>query len=749
MSIRIRLLLLVLAVWLPAALALAWYASATYKREAEAARKNILQVGDSLMSAVERELIARATLAHTLSRTSAARDGDRERFGQEASAASAGSDSWVFLADRTTLLASTLASGKGTAGSTGRRDGAPFVTDEPRIFFTDAVGPPGQGKFLVMLTPVPGGDAVGFNVGVCFNTSVMQTVVSRFRYPERSVAAILDHDQLIVARSRNPEKWVGTWATGDVRVRAGAGKAGFAESVTLDGIPSLTYLTAPNRFGWTVVVALPKAALSEAARQVTLEVLAASALLLGMGLWLARIAARRISAPVLALKGAAARLGQDAVPPVLATGVSEADDVSIALHEAGLRAREASKVLEGRIEEAVRQAEQAQAKLLEGQKHEAIGRLTGGIAHDFNNLLQTISTSLQVLDKTTSDPRHRKVLESSMRACTRAADLVRQMLTFGRMQAQRPKPLHIRDFMLDHQELMLRAVGARVQLSASIEPGLPGVYVDPTQLELAMLNLLFNASQAMPDGGSVTVTARIAERSETASLGTRPFVCIQVADDGPGMQPDVLARAFEPYFTTKPVGAGSGLGLAQVKSFARQSGGDVLLESGPARGTRACVLLPASDLPIAHEQRPAQETVAQRPLKILMVEDDVLISSVVVPALEAEGHEVRLCLTADDALPILSEGEKFDVVFTDIVMPGKLSGLDLMNWCRDHRPTLATLVTSGYAKELQGSQVQVLNKPYGMQALLAALQRAVDEKREADSVGRPTDGRFSGAGGQP
>jgi signal transduction histidine kinase/ActR/RegA family two-component response regulator len=415
--------------------------------------------------------------------------------------------------------------------------------------------------------------------------------------------------------------------------------------------------------------------------------------------------------------------------------VSEADDVSVALHEAGLRAREASKVLERRIEAAVHQAEQAQAKLLEGQKHEAIGRLTGGIAHDFNNLLQTISTSLQVLDKTTSDARHRKVLESSMRACTRAADLVRQMLTFGRMQAQRPKPLNLRDFMLDHQELMLRAVGSRVRLSASIDPGLPGVYVDPTQLELAMLNLLFNASQAMPEGGSVDITARMAESSETASLGTIPCVCIQVVDDGPGMPPDVLARAFEPYFTTKPIGAGSGLGLAQVKSFARQSGGDVLLDSGPGRGTRACILLPASDLPVAPEQGPAQEVVVQRPLKILMVEDDVLISSVVVPALEAEGHQVQLCSTADHALPVLSEGAEFDVVFTDIVMPGKLSGLDLMNWCLEHRPTLATLVTSGYAKELKNSQVQVLNKPYGMRSLLAALQRAVDEKRRTDTAG--------------
>jgi CheY-like chemotaxis protein len=229
----------------------------------------------------------------------------------------------------------------------------------------------------------------------------------------------------------------------------------------------------------------------------------------------------------------------------------------------------------------------------------------------------------------------------------------------------------------------------------------------------------------------------MAENSETASLGTGPFVCLQVVDDGPGMPPDVLARAFEPYFTTKPVGAGSGLGLAQVQSFARQSGGDVLLESGPASGTRACILLPASDLPVSPEQGPVQEVVVQRPLKVLMVEDDVLISSVVVPALEVEGHEVRLCSTADQALPVLSEGAQFDVVFTDIVMPGKLSGLDLMNWCLDHRPALATLVTSGYAKELKDMQVPVLNKPYGMQALLAALQRAVDEKKAATAGSSP------------
>jgi signal transduction histidine kinase len=594
-------------------------------------------------------------------------------------------------------------------------------TDATDVFFTPA-GPVRRAPVVALFRAPLGDLPPRYNVGVALEPAAIQALLAQQAAPDGALVSVMDDEQLVMARTRNPDRWLGQSAGPLIKRRARAGVEGFLDSVTLDGVSSLTWTSAPNAYRWNVVVATPKSALGAKARELTLQAVAAAGGLLLIGLALVLAASRRVSGPVRALHEAAAKLRADQVPLRLATGVREVDDISAVLHDAGLHSLEATRTLEQRVADAVQQAEDAQAKLLEGQKHEAIGRLTGGLAHDFNNLLQTISTALQVFERTKDAPPHPRTLDAALRATHRAAQLVRQMLTVGRTRPQQLAAVAFGDFLLGARELVQKAVGQGVALRADVDPALRHLHVDPSQLELALLNLIFNARDAMPGGGRVTVSARNIE-------GQRAVVA--VTDTGLGMDEQTLARATDPYFTTKPVGRGSGLGLAQVRGFALQSGGDIRLSSTPGKGTTVEMHLPTIDAPPPAQAASARASCG-RPLRVLMVEDDLLVSSVVVPALEAAGHAVTLSATADEAVERLRGGAAFDVVFTDVVMPGRMSGMDLAAWCREQRPAQPVVVASGYSAQALAS-VEVLNKPYDVNALLEALDRAAAGRlREAE-----------------
>jgi len=709
----------VLVVWLPAVVGFALLARATYVRETDGAQQHVQQLAQSLSSLVERELDKRAVTARALGASTALKTRDLGAFYNEASVAVEGTQSWVVLQNADTQLFSTRAPFQLGAASP-RAEDSSFVS-VPTVAFIKT-GVVSRTPRLAVIAPELLVSPAQYNIGVCFEPLVVQSILDQTTFPEGSVAGIVDQNFLIVARTRDAAKWLGKPSASGLLRRMHAREYGFAQSTTLDGVPSMVYLAKPNRYGWMTPIAIPMSAFSTAAWRVTAQAFAASGALLVIGLAWALYAARRISAPVLALRAAALELSLDAVPPKLDTGVEEADEVSAALHDAGLRAHEATVTLERRVAEAVNESREAQARLLNGQKHEAIGRLTGGIAHDFNNLLQTISVGLQVMEMTATAGQ-KKVLESSRRATTKAAELVKQMLAFGKAASLTPQAVNFADFMLKTQDLASKALGAKIVLTASVDPHLPGIYVDPTQLELALLNLVFNARDAMPGGGKIEITARVAAEEQTRTLGECAFVRIDVADDGPGMDAQTLSRALEPYFTTKEIGAGSGLGLPQVDSFVKQSGGEVRLQSAPGKGTRISLFLPSCELPGTAQVRVAQH-LEHRKLSILMVEDDILVSSVVVPALESAGHKVTLCGTADDAVLVLQRGAPFDVLFTDVVMPGKMTGMDLARWCASNIPTLGVVVATGYTSQASDTTAEVLRKPYEMAALLAALHRA-------------------------
>jgi signal transduction histidine kinase len=728
-SIRTRLLILVFAVWLPAMAGFGLLARSTYLNETQAATLHLRDLARTISFVVDSELDKRAAIAYTLGAARSLKEDALQRFYDHAKRATEGTGNTVLVVDATRQILNTRKPFGEPLPLRGWLPDPPLITGAPVV--TDLLTSKVNGEpVLTVIAAEPGVAPQRYNIGVAFSPSVIQRVLDAQKMPANAVASVLDGKYQTVARSKDPQKWLGSRAAPATVAAASNGLLDQQfDSTSREGEPTVAFVARSPRYGWTVAVGLPRAALNKPAIRVTIQAFLAAGILAAIGLLLALYFARQIGGPVLALSDAAAELGRDRVPAPLRTGLSEADQVGAALHEAGLRSARATELLELRVAEAIRQTQEAQTRLLDGQKHEAIGRLTGGLAHDLNNFLQTMSTGLQVLDRLVKEDTGRRVIEASTRALDKAATLVRQMLAFGRTQPLKPQPIDLHDFVLRCEDLMGRAVGGKVRLGADIQPGLPPLMADPTQFELALLNLVFNARDAMPEGGTVTIRGHFASATQVAALPPGRYLAVDVVDTGGGMDAEVLQRVFEPYFTTKAVGVGSGLGLPQVRAFAVQSGGTATISSERGVGTTVSLLLPVSVDPVNESSAAAAASAEFMPLRVLFVEDDLLVSSVVVPALRAAGHTVRHCLTGDAAVRALQDGGLFDVVFTDVVMPGTMSGLDLAAWCRTNMPAMAVIVATGYTTQHIDASVKVLAKPYSVDVLLVELQYAVRVKR--------------------
>jgi len=704
-------------------------ARSTYLHETRAATDHLRDLARSISILVDGELDKRAAIANTLGAARSLKDGELERFYEQAKRATEGSGNTVLVVDATRQILNTRKPFGEPLPARGWLPDPPLVSGLPVV--TDLLTGKISGQpVLTVMAAEPGVAQQRYNIGVAFGPDVIQRLLDLQKMPPDAVASVLDGKFQTVARSKDPQKWLGVRAASATVAAASNGLLDQQfESMSHEGEPTVAFVARSARYGWTVGVGLPRSALREPAIRVTIQAFAAAGIVAVIGLVLALYFARQIGGPVLALSDAAAELGRDRVPAPLRTGLFEADQVGAALHDAGVRSARGTELLESRVAEAIRQTQEAQTRLLDGQKHEAIGRLTGGLAHDLNNFLQTMSTGLQVLDRLVKEDAGRRVIEASTRALDKAATLVRQMLAFGRTQPLKPQPIDLHDFVLRCEDLMGRAVGGKVRLSADIEPGLPPLMADATQFELALLNLVFNARDAMPDGGTVLIRGRLASATQASALPPGRYIAVDVVDTGGGMDAEVLQRVFEPYFTTKAVGVGSGLGLPQVRAFAVQSGGAATISSERGVGTTVSLLLPVSRDPVQASDAGSTAPAEFMPLRVLFVEDDLLVSSVVVPALRAAGHTVRHCLTGEAAARALQDGGLFDVVFTDVVMPGAMSGLDLAAWCHANIPAMAVIVATGYTTQHIEAGVKVLSKPYSIETLLMELQYAVRVKR--------------------
>jgi signal transduction histidine kinase len=366
-------------------------------------------------------------------------------------------------------------------------------------------------------------------------------------------------------------------------------------------------------------------------------------------------------------------------------------------------------------------------QLAQARKMEAVGQLTGGVAHDFNNLLTVVLGNIDILARRQEDEARRtRRVDAIRQAAERGRDLTRQLLAFSRRQHLSPITLDVNALIRDFAALMRQAVGEAVTIDLDLAGEPLCTHVDATQLETALLNLAVNARDAMPDGGRLTIAT--GREPGPPELG---YVCVEVRDTGVGMNEDVRSRVFEPFFTTKEVGKGSGLGLSQVYGFVRQSEGEVRLRSAPGEGAAFQLLLPASAAraeAAPQSLRPAKiEGGAE---KVLLVEDDPTVLALTLDVLTGLGYEVTTATNANEGLEIIQSGAEIDLLFTDVVMPGGVSGVSLARTARELRPNLRVLLTSGFVGEgqvMEGREFPLLDKPYETATLASTLRKLLDK----------------------
>lgn len=371
-----------------------------------------------------------------------------------------------------------------------------------------------------------------------------------------------------------------------------------------------------------------------------------------------------------------------------------------------------------------------ESALNEARRLEAIGRLAGGVAHDFNNLLQVVSGACNLLPYARNDSARTKTLiDTILRATERGSKLTQQMLAFGRRQVLSTDALDVAQHVMEMKDLLQQSLREKITLELRLQADLWHAHADVTQLEVALLNLMINAKDALPSGGTVTLIAHnvrlpTPEISEVSDL-TGDFVWLTVSDDGPGMQPEVAAQAFEPFFTTKRIGEGSGLGLSQVYGFAKQSGGTAWIRTSE-RGTSVSILLPrgATKSSVQHARQSHIVASAERlgGVRVLCVEDDETVGEVTTALLITFGCKVNRALNADEALQ--KDLHDYDLVFSDVQMPGLMDGIALAKEIAARRPDLPILLASGYMiapERLRELHVNVIAKPYTANALRMAL----------------------------
>ena len=411
--------------------------------------------------------------------------------------------------------------------------------------------------------------------------------------------------------------------------------------------------------------------------------------------------------------------------------------------------RHLNETLEARVIEEIAERRRAEAVLIQAQKMETVGKLTGGVAHDFNNLLQVVSGNLQLLGKDVAgNERAEQRVANAMAGVSRGAKLAAQLLAFGRRQALEPRVVNPTRLVRDMDDMLRRAIGEGVEVETVVAGGLWNCFIDPAQLENALLNLAINARDAMEGNGRLTIELGNASLDDAycrthAEVEPGQYVMLAVSDTGGGMGAEVLDRVFEPFFSTKSEGKGSGLGLSMVYGFVKQSGGHVKIYSEPGEGTTVKLYLPrsmaAEDALVALDTGP----IAGGTETVLVVEDDEEVRATVVEMLGDLGYRVLKAVDAGSALSVIESGVPIDLLFTDVVMPGKLKSPELARMARERLPGIAVLFTSGYTENsiVHGGKldagVELISKPYSREALARRIRHVLANGQQRRAVETP------------
>ncbi|MGI4848869.1 MAG: response regulator [Janthinobacterium lividum] len=420
-------------------------------------------------------------------------------------------------------------------------------------------------------------------------------------------------------------------------------------------------------------------------------------------------------------------------------------EARVRYHSAAYRARQERDAAFLSLRQREEELRLSQAALHQAQKMEAIGQLTGGVAHDFNNVLQIIGSNLHLVKRLGGIAQPTEVrIDAALRGVDRGASLAAQLLAFARRQPLQNAVVNLAAILTEINDMLRSLLGPRAQIIADIAPDLWPTEVDASQLTNAILNLAINARDAMPDGGTLAITARnIGAGTRTFSDSQTEYVGIEIADSGCGMDAAVLRRAVEPFFTTKTTGNGTGLGLSMVYGFVKQSGGEITIDSEVGIGTRVNIYLrrsagdqPARLVSTAVLNLPAEVT-SRAGETILVVEDEEMVRNGAVDYLSAYGYHVLSAENADAASAMIENGTRIDLLFTDVIMPGATNCLMLSELVHQKLPQARILYTSGYAEGVLShdgkvmSGIVLLPKPYSMQVLSARIRQMLDEQPAA------------------
>ncbi len=380
--------------------------------------------------------------------------------------------------------------------------------------------------------------------------------------------------------------------------------------------------------------------------------------------------------------------------------------------------------------------------LHKSQRLEALGQLTGGIAHDFNNLLTIITGNHELLEMELQTDEQRDLLQRANNAAMMGGRLTNRLLTFARRRRLEPALIDLNEQVMSMAEILRRTLGENLTFATLLAPRLWLVRTDPSEVESAVLNLAINARDAMPQGGKLVIETKnvvLGEHDLASEANVAPgeYVRLTVSDTGSGMAPEVLSRAFEPFYTTKPTGKGTGLGLSVIYGFVHQSGGHVTLQSEIGKGTNVTIYLPRAAEKGAKAEVPKrpQGSNASHGETVLLVEDNEDVRAVTARRLRRLGYKVEMADNAPRAIDILRAGTAVDLVFSDIVMPGGLSGLDLAQWIRVRLPHMPVLLTTGYAEEMEKAHemglgdIEIIRKPYASDDLAVALRKVLLQKK--------------------
>ncbi|WP_457390184.1 ATP-binding protein [Roseateles sp. P5_E1] len=738
-TIRSRLLLLVLSVLLPGMLGVAWLIASIYETERDAHERTLRDTTRALSLLVDGELSRRAAIAQVLAQSPALdgpgplREESRLAFERLARRAMQGLSGWVELRAPGKLLLST----RPGDGASAESSAPEALSATPVMLPLQPVAPTPTGvppePHAAWVEPVTRDGRLVYNLVVTVRPSELQRVLQAQSPHPGWIGAVMDSSGRLVARLPGGAAYVGREGRADLRQRMAAAREGGFESISLDGRATAGYFST-SALGWSYVSAMPREEFAgrvpQAVQRVAVGALALLALAMAGAIWVSR----RIERPIGALK----RLAQDlqAGRPVQAapTGMAECDEVAEALASAARDMETSRAELELSVAQAVERTRHVEQRGAQSQRVVALGRLTGGVAHEFNNLLGVISNSMHLMQRHPSAAELQGPLRATQRSVDKGSALTQHLLRFSGRRPVRVQTLSLARYLPEVQELMRSVLGRRIEIQVQVAANVWPVRVDANELDLALVNLALNAHDAMPTGGELRLRASNAEAHDKEGLPPGDYVLLTVGDDGMGLEPSLVEHAFEPFFTTKGVGQGSGLGLSQVHGFATQAGGTARLASTPGVGTTVSLLLPVASN-AQDNQMPAFADTAPQSIAgatVLLVEDDEALGDVTAALLMAHGARVLRAAEVGAALRLLDDGAGADVVLSDVVMPGAMDGVALARRLREHRPRLPVVLITGFNNSAIGEgEFITLHKPCAPAELLAALQAALAAARIA------------------